>query len=102
MGQFWCFNHTCVSRVPRAVVGRFAMASARQDGGAGAGAATVEPLTRASQRELCYAARDGFYACLDTNNGDAATCTAQAAAYKDSCMRSWVRSHATAGGCLVP
>lgn len=52
---------------------------------------TVEPLTRANRRELCYAARDAFFACLTTHNEDASACAQELSGYRATCMKSWVR-----------
>jgi cytochrome c oxidase assembly factor 6 len=46
-------------------------------------------MQAASKREVCYAARDAYFQCLD-RTGDLEACTAEDAKFKESCPLSWV------------
>ena len=45
-----------------------------------------------AERNVCYSARDAFYACLVRNSDDESKCTQEKSAYNRSCLRSWVNN----------
>jgi hypothetical protein len=51
---------------------------------------TVLQSTTASAREVCWAARDKYHACLD-EKGDKSLCTDLFSEYSAVCPASWVR-----------
>jgi len=60
-----------------------------------------EALLGRDGRARCWAARDGYYACLDGNSGKGVTVTVSACEelkrdFEAKCPQSWVRCHGAA------